>query len=602
MSQQSDYDLVPTHLAVKAMRDNGYRNTAYAVAELIDNSIQAGARHVELLCAEDEELVLERRRSRIKNIAVLDDGSGMDGAILRMALQFGNGTHLDDRSGIGRFGMGLPSASISQCRRVDVWSWTESPDAPLYTYVDLDEIARGDMRHVPEPVVRELPKRWRSAAETVGSTGTLVVWSRLDRCMWRTARTIIERSEFVIGRMYRRFLDEGITTIRMASFPLDAPSDTNIDEFAQVNDPLYLMTPSSTPAPYDGTPMFERDGDEWEVRKGLEDADGNQHTVTLRFSVAKDEVRAKPQAGATQHGRHARNNIGVSLMRAGRELELDQSLVNGYDPRERWWGVEVDFPPILDELFGVTNNKQSARNFSEITSNLETLLADEDRSVAEIMDEYEESGDPASPLIDIIHTIDRRLRTIRKAIQIQAKGQRQRRQRYEGTAEKQATDVTKKRQAEGHRGQSDEDEQLPPEERRKALERELMESGLSEDLAREMSLNVVDHGIKYTFTEGELEGRSFFTVKPVAGEIVIKINMSHPAYENLVEVLEEEVDEEAGREELVGRLQRANKGLKLLLMAWARYEDEEQINERRELLQDVRTDWGRVAARFLRGR
>lgn len=46
----ASYDLVPTHLAVQAMRDNGYRNTAYAIAELIDNSIQAGATRVELLC------------------------------------------------------------------------------------------------------------------------------------------------------------------------------------------------------------------------------------------------------------------------------------------------------------------------------------------------------------------------------------------------------------------------------------------------------------------------------------------------------------------------------------------------------------------------
>lgn len=601
MTDHANFDLVPTHLAVQAMRDNGYRNTAYAVAELIDNSIQAGARHVELLCAEDEELVQERRRSRIKHVAVLDDGSGMDAATLRMALQFGNGTRLGDRTGIGRFGMGLPSASISQCRRVEVWSWMTSPEESLYTYVDLDEIAKEQMRQVPEPEYRELPKRWRMAAETIGESGTLVVWSQLDRCMWRTARTIIQRSEFVIGRMYRRFLDQGLATIRLAAFPVDSPNDTSIDEYAQVNDPLYLMAPSSTPAPYDDEAMFDPDGDEWEVETVLRDEDGDEHTVTLRFTVAKDEVRAQPQAGSTAHGKHARNNIGVSLMRAGRELELDLSLVNGYDPRERWWGVEVDFPPTLDELFGVTNNKQAARNFSEITSSLETLLADESRSVAEIKDEFEESGDPASPLIDIIHTIDRRLRTIRKAIQIQAKGQRQRRQRYEGTAEAQATAVTKKRQAEGHRGQSDEDEQLPPEERREALEKELVETGLPEDLAREMSLNIVEHGIKYTFAEGELEGRSFFTVKPVAGEIVIKININHPAYENLVEVLEERVDEEADRDVLVDRLQRANKGLKLLLMAWARYEDEEHIADRREVLQDIRTDWGRVAARFLRG-
>src|SRR5215211_1470410 len=114
------YDIVPTALAVTAMRDNGYKNAAYAVAELMDNSLQAGAEMVELLCADDEIPIEQRTRRRLHEIAVLDNGSGMDAGTLQMALQFGNGTRLDTGKGkgMGRFGMGLPSASISQCKRV----------------------------------------------------------------------------------------------------------------------------------------------------------------------------------------------------------------------------------------------------------------------------------------------------------------------------------------------------------------------------------------------------------------------------------------------------------------------------------------------------
>src|SRR5205814_9238706 len=88
------YDIVPTALAVMAMRDNGYKNAAYAIAELMDNSIQAGATVVELLCGDQVEPVKERSRSRINQIAVLDNGCGMNADVLKMALQFGNGTHL----------------------------------------------------------------------------------------------------------------------------------------------------------------------------------------------------------------------------------------------------------------------------------------------------------------------------------------------------------------------------------------------------------------------------------------------------------------------------------------------------------------------------
>lgn len=120
-------------------------------------------------------------------------------------------------------------------------------------------------------------------------------------------------------------------------------------------------------------------------------------------------------------------------------------------------------------------------------------------------------------------------------------------------------------------------------------------------VAQQRCVHGIGSGIKYTFAEADLEGRSFFTVRPVAGEILIKININHPAYTNLVEVLEqEEATEEASESELRDRLQRANRGLKLLLMAWARYEDEQPTENERQQVQDIRTDWGRVAYRFLR--
>jgi sensor histidine kinase regulating citrate/malate metabolism len=108
-------DIVPASLAVQAMRDNGYKNAAYAIAELIDNSIQAGASVVELLCAERREQVNQRMRSRINQVAVLDNGSGMDAEVLKIALQFGNGTNLtpERQRGMGKLRMRLPSASIS---------------------------------------------------------------------------------------------------------------------------------------------------------------------------------------------------------------------------------------------------------------------------------------------------------------------------------------------------------------------------------------------------------------------------------------------------------------------------------------------------------
>ena len=212
-----DAEIIPLRLAITAMRDSGYKNTAYALAELIDNSAQARAAMIEVLCLERRELVRERERIRLHTIAVLDNGSGMDLATLRTALQFGNGTRLDDRSGIGRFGMGLPNASISQASRVDVWSWQTGSGNALWTYIDLNEIDAGTMTEVPLPEHKAIPQTWRRLSNDIGYSGTLVVWSKLDfeRLTWKRAQRALDHTERIVGRIYRRFVEDGSVAIRL---------------------------------------------------------------------------------------------------------------------------------------------------------------------------------------------------------------------------------------------------------------------------------------------------------------------------------------------------------------------------------------------------
>jgi hypothetical protein len=288
-------EIVPAHLAVQAMRDNGYKNAAYALAELMDNSIQAGATQVELLCAE-REIIDQRRRMRIDEIAVLDNGSGMNADVLKKALQFGNGTHLtaDQQTGMGRFGMGLPSASISQCKRVDVWSWQNGDRSALHTYLDLDKITSQEQRGIPEPAPQDIPDIWRKVGTSWGKTGTLVVWSKIDRAMWRTAQAIITNSEFIIGRMYRKFIVDGTVSIRLASFNIDQPRVITKEQWAKPNDPSYLMAHTSCPAPFDATPMFDKWDIEWQPEILFE---GKKHTVTVRFSLAKKDARKDSSTG-----------------------------------------------------------------------------------------------------------------------------------------------------------------------------------------------------------------------------------------------------------------------------------------------------------------
>jgi len=588
-----DHDIVPAHLAVKAMRDNGYKNAAYAIAELMDNAIQAEASQVELLCGEQEVQLAQQTRSRINKVAVLDNGTGMDERVLRLALQFGNGTHLDPESqdGIGKFGMGLPSSSMSQCKRVDVWSWQNGVDSAIHSHLDLDAILDRKMREVPSPERKPIPQLWKQVGNSFEASGTLVVWSQLDRVMWKTARAIIRNSEMLIGRIYRRFLVDGRARIRMHSFDLDNPlRGDGIEKHAEPNDPLYLT--ADTSCPYESEPVFEK----WGTHEIPIFYKEEEHNVKVTFSVAKEEARSMVQAGAKPHGRHAAKNVGVSVVRAGRELELDQSWVIQYDPRERWWGVEVEFPPILDDIFGVSNNKQAARNFYQLDIN---ALKQDDESVAELKDRLIEENDPSGPLLEISRTIDRNLGVLREHIKAQREGTRGVQQRHEESeAEELATEHTRQRQEEGFEGGSDKDESLPADQKKEELEKEFEEAGLPKKEAEGLAAFVVSSGLKYTFAETALATSApLFSVKRKAGVIIINLNTKHPGYDSLIEALNDESEEDIDK--LRNRLYRARKGLRLLLLAWARYEDEQRDTER-ERAQDIRHDWGRIARQFMR--
>jgi hypothetical protein len=169
---------------------------------------------------------------------------------------------------------------------------------------------------------------------------------------------------------------------------------------------------------------------------------------------------------------------------------------------------------------------------------------------------------------------------------------------YEITPEAVATAATRERQEKGQHGISDIDEQLPLEQRQQEIEKSLTEEGVSATDARQIAATNVSDGLKYLFAEGDLESPAFFIVKPRGGTLQIILNTNHPIYEYLGEVLDHGEDT-SNVGELQRRLSQASDGLKLLLAAWARTEDEQPDGKPRQRVQETRADWGRMARRFL---
>jgi hypothetical protein len=152
---------------IEGMRDFGY-TLETAMADIIDNSITAGANKVEILAetTTDEPW-----------IALVDDGSGMNEAELIEAMRPGSKNPLDKREGhdLGRFGLGLKSASFSQCRQLTVISRKDG--AVSAATWDLDRVAATNVWCVDlEDDLSAIP-----ASEKLPETGTIVLWRKLDR-------------------------------------------------------------------------------------------------------------------------------------------------------------------------------------------------------------------------------------------------------------------------------------------------------------------------------------------------------------------------------------------------------------------------------------
>ena len=597
-NQRSAGEIIPPQLAIKAMRDSGYRNTAYALAELIDNSVQANATSVDVFCIEKYHQVNERSRRRIQAIGVLDNGDGMTPETLRLALQFGNGTHLTDRKGIGRFGMGLPNSSISQCRRVEVWTWQNGPDNAMYTYMDVDEIERRKMFTVPAPLHKRLPHEWRERSEIIETTGTLILWTKFDdhRLSWRGARATLRNTESLVGRMYRKFIDGGLLTIHLLAL-VDEDTEPTFDEHVRVNDPLYLMRNSSTPAPFDSKPMFQPWGEEDE--EFSIDYGGITHDIVVRMSWARPETvpQDKSDRGAKPYGKHAAKNIGLSIVREGRELILDPSWTNSYDPTERWWGVEVEFPSTLDEVFGVTNTKQDATIFSQMAQFDWRAEANPGESLYEFRHRIQTEGDPRALLLPIVDHIRQQISEIRKRLKKQTAGRRPKPERHDKpTVEDLATTKFRERAKQGHPTDADRTEFTDKD--RKSFEEDLRDDmHYPGNVAEQIANATLKRKRKVVFLTKAMEGYAFFNVEIKQGGLTaIVFNTNHPFYEPLMESLEPKVGDESDAD-LIDRIHKAADTLELVFAAWARYEMEEVRQQDR--LFEMRQEWGKMARFFL---
>jgi hypothetical protein len=154
-----------------SLREIGY-DLPSAVADIVDNSIAAEARNIDLTFAFD---------GPDSWIRVVDDGVGMSGSLLEEAMRYGTERAYESQE-LGRFGLGLKTASLSQCRRLTVSSRRGRERRRI-------EIRRWDLDHVLRSNRWEVIRIDASSAPPevlnplLDHPGTVVLWEGLDRVL-----------------------------------------------------------------------------------------------------------------------------------------------------------------------------------------------------------------------------------------------------------------------------------------------------------------------------------------------------------------------------------------------------------------------------------
>lgn len=195
---------VPAVSAGEAL--DSFRNSDFdfysALFEVIDNSIQADANNIwiEILNVAD---------GNISKVIVIDDGIGMPNDVLRRCMSLGYSSRYNDRSGIGRFGVGMTLAAISQCRSITCISKSEPESKWLGTLLDIDKIKNQDYSGIPEPSEDFVDSHTKDLIKGKNiERGTLVVWNKLDRVtsVPKKFEKLLAHCRYKLGRVFRKWL------------------------------------------------------------------------------------------------------------------------------------------------------------------------------------------------------------------------------------------------------------------------------------------------------------------------------------------------------------------------------------------------------------
>jgi Histidine kinase-, DNA gyrase B-, and HSP90-like ATPase len=554
-------DIIQIDTALESMRDSGFDLTA-AAGEPIDNSQEAAASIIRVLTRFDD------KKRRIDEIAFADNGTGIDKDIVAHVLSMGYSTRYGQRTSLGRFGVGLKLAGLSLGRRIDIYTKQVSDPAIWHAYIDLGQISRKEQTHIVARQANGWPAEYEEAMRGPDGepfdSGTLVLFGNIDRL---TAGghygTSLEQKlsdlRAFIARTYRKFLDQGLV------IELNGKNVTLLDPLFLMDNPRIIQRygPDLDPR---GTPIDEDD---------IEIADG--HYIHVTVTIAPVEFRWEEGIGGIKDhlGRDIRDyqipdSAGkISMVRNGREINYDivpRLLPQGVDKVDRYIGIEVSFPAVLDEFFQVRNVKRGAVPVDKLREELRKWL-------------------------------DRPIRAARREIRRHWAGVKIQKEAREGEHED-ADEAAAQAEQTAPKGQAGKD--LTDEETERIIQDVLKDLGLQDDPEQAARIRQKVLTRPFTTIDGDWPGKEIFEIIHLNRKAIVRLNHRHPFIRDIYDPLKEASangNGELSPEDLVNLARNAKRGLDVLFLAYAKAEN---LHPDPTIFDDLRMYWGQFTQSYLR--
>jgi len=346
---------------IKSLRDMGYEFEA-AVADLIDNSIAARASTIRINPHWD---------GANSFVSIADNGLGMSAQELREALRFGSERDYDDDD-LGKFGLGLKTASLSQCKRLVVASRQNESRADINAYCwDMSHIEATNKWEILPVRTADLPEVARLHLKE--TTGTVVIWQELDRILGYNnpngepaRRRLIEmcgKLEEHVAMVFHRFLENKVRGKRLAIY-FNEHKVMPWDPFVANEPKRKSLEPLSLRV---------------EGHGGRSDIVFEPHVLPAQSMFSSPEAH-KRASGPSQWNRQQ----GFYIYRADRLIQSGGwCSIRTLDEHLKLARIAVFFQPKLDEEFKINVPKMKVAFPAEIRSDLEkavkiwTKVADE---------------------------------------------------------------------------------------------------------------------------------------------------------------------------------------------------------------------------------